>query len=156
VYQRLSSAFRSAAISAMQLAFRNSDKLEEAVHDLRAAISFLRKDQAVHHVGLIGHGFGGAAVINAAVMESDVEVLVTLCSDCANLAALSSLYQPLLLIHGKQDVVGPEPRSMYAHIPGPKELLLVADGHDLSGCEEEIFERTFCWISSVLRSSRRC
>jgi alpha/beta superfamily hydrolase len=122
-YQRLAAAFRDASIATIQLSFRTSDKVEEAVHDLRAAIAFLRMDQAVHHVALIGQGVGAAAAINTAVMESDVEAVITLCTENTSTAATSGLHKPLLQIH------------------------------DLSGGEAELFERCFSWITSTLSSA---
>jgi alpha/beta superfamily hydrolase len=156
LYQRLATAFQEASISALQLVFRKAEKLEEAVHDIRAAISFLHNDEAVDHIGLVGHSFGGAAVINAAVMENDVEVLVTLCSESTGVAAVSGLTKPLLLIHGKQDTVVPDvnSRSIYQRTIGPKQIFLVEADHDLNNNENEVFERTFSWITSNLSSAR--
>ena len=76
-YVRLAEAFRDQGVSSLRLDYRQPNDMRECVLDLVAGIAFL-KDAEYDPVVVVGHSFGGAVVIAAAVASDHVKGVVSL------------------------------------------------------------------------------
>src|SRR5688500_11226186 len=85
LYPDLADDLSLACIAALRLDFRVHSfpgDLDEAVHDVRVGIRFL-EIEGHERVGLLGHSFGGAVVIESAVLELGVIAVATLATQTA-------------------------------------------------------------------------
>jgi alpha/beta superfamily hydrolase len=101
--------------------------VEEAVYDVLAGVSFLTGENA-GRIGLVGHSFGGAVVISAAALSTEVSAVVTMSTQTAGTALAPRVApRPLLLIHGEQDRrLSPDCSRYVYHMAGePKELIIL-------------------------------
>jgi len=158
LYSRLAEAFRSQGISSLRLDYRQPNVLPECVLDLLAGIAFF-KETGYQAVVLVGHSFGGAAVIAAGVTSSHVRGVVSLSPQTygANMAGLLSP-RPLLVVHGKSDTRLPYSCAVeiYGWAREPKQLVLY-DGaeHRLEECRDELGGLLAEWIPATLEGIAR-
>ncbi|MDQ3872372.1 MAG: dienelactone hydrolase family protein, partial [Thermoproteota archaeon] len=113
-------------------------------------------------VGLVGHSFGGAVVIQAAALASDVvSTVVTIATQSYGATdAMAKLRNSrrisLLLIHGTDDNVLPvycsEQIYQLAHEPKRLEVYRGA-GHSLDEVSEEVYRLVNGWMVQHLKSS---
>ncbi len=68
LYPRLCLELMPKGISALRVAFRHPTVLDESIYDVLAGLEFL-KGKGITTAGLVGHSFGGAVVIKAAVLS---------------------------------------------------------------------------------------
>lgn len=153
LYGKLCESLKRAGVAGMRVRFRDPQELEEAVHDVRAAIRFLMDEQQIKSIGLIGHSFGGAVVITAAAVEPVVDAVVTLSSQSYETEDIVDVDAPVLLIHGTEDNVLPAEcsRDIFRRAQEPKELLLVKGDHVLSQFAHDVFDRVYDWCLGNLR-----
>ncbi len=128
--------------------------VDEGVHDVRVAVAWLA-EQGVEHVGLLGHSFGGAVVIEAAAQEPQhVVSIATLATQTAGAQRVDELApRPLLLIHGLDDVrLSPDcSRLLYSLAGEPKELVLLEGAtHSLRQRQPEVRALLVEWFARTL------
>lgn len=150
LYPRLSEDLRRRGVGALRVRFRNPVNLDEARFDLRAGIAFIEQ-HGVERLGLVGHSFGGAVALQAAVVEPAAKTVVTISTQgygadaAAHLAADCSL----LAIHGEADDVLDSALSEWVHSIAhePKRLFLIPGGsHVLDESAERVYHEVSKWL----------
>ncbi|MNK58833.1 Alpha/beta hydrolase family protein [compost metagenome] len=157
LYPWLGTALPTEGIALCRVRFRHPTVLEEAVLDVLAAIAFLEAE-GVTQVGLVGHSFGGAVVIQAAALAPQVRTVVTLATQGYGADPASELGPrcSLLLLHGTADRVLSPVCSQHAFEGArePKEIALYEGaGHGLDEAAEAVRLRVHDWL--VARLSER-
>jgi hypothetical protein len=127
--------------------------LPEGVFDVQAGLAFLR-GEGIARIGLVGHSFGGAVVIAAAVEAADVVSVATLATQTAGAQRVAELApRPLLLIHGLDDIrLSPDcSRLLYQRAREPKRLeLLPGARHSLRQSREQVRRLLLEWFAVTL------
>lgn len=153
VYHKLGDAFSDKGIGVMRVACRHPGQLSPCVFDVIAAIQLAVGNGARNFV-LVGHSFGGAVVIQAAIaMPQFVKGVVTLATQSAGCEGAKGLQgRPLLLIHGGKDQILPLSSSkMVQEFAGGGELVVLPNsGHLLQEDEEELYHRLLEWIGRIM------
>ncbi len=72
LYPRLCGSLVRIGIDGLRVRYRHPTDLLESVFDMLAGVAFLQEEHRTKAVGLVGHSFGGAVVIQAAVAASDI------------------------------------------------------------------------------------
>ncbi|MCX5661979.1 MAG: alpha/beta hydrolase [Planctomycetota bacterium] len=95
-------------IPSLRVLFRDSRNLLESSLDVLIGAAYL-ESLGIARIGLVGHSFGGAAVIQAAAQQCRVSTVVTLASQSSGAEAASDLGpdRSLLLLHGLGDEILP-------------------------------------------------
>jgi len=103
---------------------------------------------------VMGHSFGGAVAIRAAVvMPVSVVGVVTFATQSAGCEVAGALNgRPLLLFHGDRDeLLDPESSHMVQAIAGAGEVVMLpGDGHLLAKSDDVIIERLNQWLPEAL------
>jgi len=156
IYATLAGDLLADGVSSLRLDFRLDvapGDVEEGTHDVLAGVAFLRQ-QGSGLVGLVGHSYGGAVVINAAALSRDVDAVVTLSTQTAGTALAPRIApRPLLLVHGELDRRLPPACSRYVYeLAGePKELVILKGAkHSLRQRREELRELLREWLIARL------
>jgi len=142
LYLRLCRELVPKGLRSLRIEYRHSTDLTESVFDALIGLEYL-KGEGIKSVGLVGHSFGGAVVIKAAVVSPIIRTVVCLATQSYGADVVSNLRpgQSIFLIHGTSDTVLP-PRastSIYEMAHEPKKLLLYTGaGHVLNEAAEEI------------------
>ncbi len=127
--------------------------VEEAVADVQAGIAFL-VGEGVRRIALVGHSFGGAVVIDAAIDEPLVVGVATMATQTAGAQRVGLLApRPILLVHGLEDIrLLPEcSRLLYARAGEPKRLVLLEGAtHSLRQAGEEVRQLLSDWLFDTL------
>jgi pimeloyl-ACP methyl ester carboxylesterase len=155
LYPKLCQAIALHNISSLRIQFRHSSDLVESALDILAGIAFLERFR-VSEIALVGHAFGGAAVLQAAAAAPEViRTVVTLATQTHGAEVAAHLDETsLLLIHGTNDEIHPVYSSTYIHdiAGGQKELLLFdGAGHVLDEAAGDVFEVVYKWLVEKLR-----
>jgi pimeloyl-ACP methyl ester carboxylesterase len=125
------------------------------VHDLLATAELAARHGAKRFV-TVGHSFGGAVAIRAAIaLGGDCAGVVTLSTQsagCENAAGLGAT--PLLLLHGDNDeLLPPETSFMVQALAGTGEVVILpGTGHLLTEAADELRDRLGTWIPERLAS----
>jgi dienelactone hydrolase len=119
------------------------------------------EQQGIESVGLVGHSFGGAVVIQAATTttaaSSDtVRTVVTLSTQSYGAEGISGLKQgsSILLIHGTDDKVLPPYCSSYVYnlANDPKEIIFYRGAtHGLDEAAEQVHQMVHHWLVKHLK-----
>ncbi len=153
LYARLGEELAAAGIKVLRVRFREPTHLAESIHDVLAGVALLRA-HGVERVGLVGHSFGGAAVIAAGVASPVVATVVCLATQSYGAECVAQLGpRPLLLVHGTADEVLPpvSTTTVAANAGEPKEVVyLDGAGHVLDEAAEEVHRRTKRWLEQHL------
>lgn len=154
LYPKLCVELKNLGIGGLRLQYRNSHNLGEAVHDILAGIAFL-ENKGVKKIALIGHSFGGAAVIEAGANARTVKTVVALASQAYGADSAGELgpHCSLLLLHGTNDKVLPESNSdwIYSNSKEPKQLIkFVGAGHCLEEVADQTYHTLLRWIIDKL------
>lgn len=154
LYPRLGGELMREGISALRVRFRRSTELTEATHDVLAGLLLLG-ERGVTRVGLVGHSFGGAVVVAAAVASPLVMTVVTLATQSYGTEGAAKLSpRSLLLLHGTDDEILPPTSSWttFRMARQPKELkLLEGARHCLDEMAEEVHGMVHDWLVQHLR-----
>lgn len=157
LYPRLCSSLARTGIEGLRVRYRHPTDLSESVFDTLAGIAFLKDKHRKKAIGLVGHSFGGAVIIQAAVAAPDiVSTIVTLATQSYGAAeSISKLNQGLssLLIHGTHDKVLPVycSQQVYQQAHEPKKIILYKGAsHGLEEVSEEVYELVFGWLANNL------
>ena len=159
LYPRLCGSLVRIGIDGLRVRYRHPTDLLESVFDTLAGVAFLKEEHRTKAVGLVGHSFGGAVVIQAAAQASDIVcTLVTLATQSYGAAhAISKLKQgtSALMIHGSDDKVLPAycSEEVYQKAHDPKQIVLCQGaGHGLDEVSEEVYELVYGWLVNNLLS----
>jgi pimeloyl-ACP methyl ester carboxylesterase len=136
-------------IATMRVGYRKPNDLSGCVHDVAAAADLASRSGARGFV-VIGHSFGGAVAIQAAiVLGAHCRGVVTLATQSAGCEHASELGDtPLLLLHGTDDEILPaETSTVVQMLAGHGEVVLLPGaGHLLTQAATELRERLSVWI----------
>jgi len=159
LYPILSQKLIKKQINSLRVRFRYPTDLYESVLDVIEGIHFLEK-QGIESVGLVGHSFGGAVVIQAAAADvassSDlVCTVVTLSTQSYGTEGVSRLNKgsSILLIHGTDDKVLPPycSSNVYNLANDPKEIIFYKGAtHGLDEVAEEVHQKVHDWLVKYL------
>lgn len=154
LYPHLGSELPADGIALLRVRFRHPTVLEEAILDVLAAIAFL-ETEGVTQVGLVGHSFGGAVVIQAAAAAPQVRTVVTLATQGYGTDPASELGPrcSLLLLHGTADrVLTPAcSQQTFALAREPKQIALYEGaGHGLDEAADAVHRRVHDWLVAAL------
>ena len=156
LYPELSGDLGGRGIGALRVDFRIHQfpgDVEQAVHDVRVGIAFLA-ERGAQRVGLLGHSFGGAVMIEAGVGEPVVTSVATLATQTAGAQRAGELAPvPLLLVHGLDDIrLSPDCSRMLYELAGePKRLeLLEGARHSLRQRREDVRRLLLDWFTETL------
>lgn len=152
LYPRLAEDLSAHGTGSLRVRFRDPRSLAEAVADVRGAVAHLT-DAGVERVALVGHSFGGAVVVRAALEEPSVAAVVTLATQSAGTDGVGGLGRPLLVIHGDDDeVLSPRASHDVARRAGDvAELyLLEGAGHDLVEYQDRVRHLVGTWLATRL------
>ena len=159
LYPRLCCSLAKIGIDGLHVRYRHPTDLFESVFDTLAGVAFLKEERRTKAIGLVGHSFGGAVVIQAAVQASDiVSTIVTLATQSYGAAhEVSRLKQgtSALMIHGSDDKVLPVycSEQVYQKAHEPKQIVICKGaGHGLDEVSEEVYELVYGWLVNNLLS----
>lgn len=159
LYPRLCCSLARIGIDGLRVRYRHPTDLLESVFDTLTGIAFLRDEHRIKAIGLVGHSFGGAVVIQAAVQASDiVSTLVTLATQSYGAAHVISKLKhgtSALMIHGSDDKVLPAycSEEVYQKAHDPKQIVLCQGAsHGLDEVSEEVYELVYDWLVNSLLS----
>ena len=155
LYPRLADRLQQDGIGSLRIRFRNPTDLEEAVHDVSTGLDYLLQE-GVERIGLVGHSFGGAVVIEAAATTPHSRAVVTLATQSYGTDRVGELNSDcaLLLIHGTRDSVLTPANSQYVHrlAHEPKRLQLYRGAaHGLDEAAEEVEGLVHAWLVTHLK-----
>jgi len=151
LYHDLGRALAERGVGTIRVGYRQPNRLEACTLDLGAAADVANRAGARRFV-VMGHSFGGAAAVNAAValrrVVRGVITLATQSAGCETAAALGEI--PLLLLHGDRDELLPvEASHAVRTLAGHGEVVVLPGaGHLLLGVEEELRRRLLEWIAA--------
>jgi pimeloyl-ACP methyl ester carboxylesterase len=149
LYHDLGTCFAGDGIGTIRVGYRQPNDVRACVHDLLATAELAARHGANRFV-TVGHSFGGAVAIRAAIaLRTDCVGVVTLSTQsagCENAAGIGAT--PLLLIHGDRDeLLPPQTSLMVQSLAGTGEVeILPGAGHLLTEAGDELRERLGTWI----------
>ena len=155
VYHELGVAFAEQGIGTIRVGYRIANDLPECILDVAAACDLAARAGAVRFV-TVGHSFGGAVAIGAAIsLPTHVAGVVTLATQSAGCEQAEKLWpRPLLLLHGDRDEILPVMCSeVVSQLAGGGELVVLPGaGHLLNqgGADRVVREKLLEWIPQVL------
>lgn len=154
LYPRLSGELRDDGLAALRVRYRRANDLPECVLDVLAGIAFL-ESEGVRRIGLVGHSFGGAVVIQAAAQSELVKACVPMSTQTYGVEPARELGPrcSLLLVHGESDEVLPPRCSQYVYMIAsePKKLVLHPEArHGLDEWSEELPGILRAWLRREL------
>jgi len=156
IYPSLAENLYGKGVAALLLDYRIHSfpgNLEEAIYDVLFGVHHLLK-MGIDNIGLVGHSFGGAVAIEAAVREPMISGLISLASQTAGALNVKQVSpRPILFVHGLNDIRLPPDCSRYLHsiAEEPKELVLLEGAtHSLRQCREELLILLFEWFEKNL------
>lgn len=153
LYPRLCRELVEHKIGGLRIKYRNATDLTEAVLDVLAGIAYL-ESLGVKNIGLVGHSFGGAVVIQAGARSDAVRTVVTLATQSYGAEVAAELEEKsLLLVHGDRDEILPPACSTLIHkiAPGPKKFAIVkGSSHSLKEHADEVYGLVLEWLLKTL------
>jgi pimeloyl-ACP methyl ester carboxylesterase len=154
LYPKLAAKLASEGISALRVQFRFPTLMEESVQDVLAGAKFLHSE-GVEVLGLVGHSFGGAVVIQAGIALDWVKTVVTLAAQSfgAGTADKLAAHASILLIHGADDETLSPTNSqiIFDKAQGHKKLeILAGNRHGLDESSDGVFETIHAWLTGEL------
>jgi pimeloyl-ACP methyl ester carboxylesterase len=153
IYHHLGEAFARDDIATIRVGYRRPNHLPHCVHDFAAAADLAVQGGATAVV-TVGHSFGGAVAIQAAIafgaLARGVVTLSTQSAGCEDAAQLGET--PLLLCHGDRDEILPAQTSEVVRLlAGHGDLVIFPGaGHLLEEARDELRELLGQWIPERL------
>jgi len=155
IFKTLSTTLVKDGISSLRLDYRLPGDFDQCVHDVLVGVNFLTQS-GVDNIALVGHSFGGAVVIMAATISTEVKAVVGLSSQTYGAHRVSKLSpKPLLLIHGDRDRNLPARSSwhIFGDAKEPKEIVIYkGSGHFLRECHQELHDLLRSWLIDKLKA----
>jgi hypothetical protein len=152
-YHHLGERWSERGVRTLRVGYREPNNLDLCAHDLACGVEMAR-DAGAERVVVMGHSFGGAVAIRAAVvMPASVVGVVTFSTQSAGCEVAGALGgRPLLLFHGDRDELLPSEASyMVQAIAGSGDVVIIpGDGHLLGKSDELLAERLDEWLPDVL------
>jgi len=149
LYHDLGVVLAQVGIGTIRVGYRRPNDLDACIVDTVAAAELAGRAGANRFV-TVGHSFGGAVAVNAAItLDSHAAGVVTLATQSAGCERADLLADtPLLLVHGDQDEILPASSSrMVRMIAGSGELVILPGvGHLFTQADRELRERLVRWI----------
>lgn len=156
LYDRLTAELPEEGVTALRVRFRRPGDLAVATVDVLTGVAELAR-RGVARVALVGHSFGGAVVVRAAVRDERVRAVCTLSAQSYGTEEAADLApRPLLAVHGTRDPVLPAACSVdIARRTGPTARLeLVAGaGHTFDAEADEVHDLVSAWLLAQLGSA---
>ena len=153
LYHRLGEALAAQGVPTIRVSYRRPNDLEACTLDVAACVQLL-VGTGTERVVVMGHSFGGAVVVRAAVaLPEHVVGVVTFATQSAGCEVAAGLQgRPFLLFHGDRDEILPmEASELVLAMAGSGDLVrLSGDGHLLSHSEDIMWERLWEWLPGVL------
>ncbi|MDY7104955.1 MAG: hypothetical protein S0880_27525 [Actinomycetota bacterium] len=148
LYQDLGAMLAARGIGTLRVGYRRPNDLEACTFDLLFAAAMARDEGARRYVTM-GHSFGGAVAVRAAVGLGDrlagVVTLATQAGGCEPGEELEGT--PMLLFHGERDAILPPQASvMVQYLTGGEVVLLPDADHLLVEAAAPIRERLATWL----------
>jgi pimeloyl-ACP methyl ester carboxylesterase len=153
IYHDLGEQFARDEIATIRVGYRRPNHLPHCVHDLAAAAD-LAVQGGAKAIVTVGHSFGGAVAIQAAIafgsLARGVVTLATQSAGCEDAAQLGAI--PLLLCHGDRDEILPAQASEVVRLlAGHGDLVIFPGaGHLLEEARDELRELLGQWIPERL------
>ena len=157
IYRQVADDLVASGITSLRLDYRNPGYIPDCVRDVLAGVEYL-EGCGQRRVGLVGHSFGGAVVIQAGILSPAVKTVVGLSSQTYGASEVARLApKPLLLVHGERDRNLPADcsRHIYARAGEPKKLIIYPNnGHFLRECHDELRKLLRGWLVEKLGEDR--
>ncbi len=149
LYHDLGVVFAQIGIGTIRIGYRRPNDLDACLVDTIATAELAARSGASRFV-TVGHSFGGAVAINAAItLSSHAAGVVTLATQSAGCERADLLGDtPLLLLHGDRDeILPPSSSQMVRMIAGTGELVIMPGaGHLFTQVDRELRDRLVRWI----------
>jgi pimeloyl-ACP methyl ester carboxylesterase len=148
LYHDLGVGFGEQGIGLVRVGYRKPNDLGACVHDL-VAVAELAARRGARRFVTMGHSFGGAVALRAAITLGDeaagVVTLATQSAGCEEAERLSGT--PVLLFHGERDEILPPQASELVQMLTGGELVVFPDtGHLFTEVGDELRKRLGGWI----------
>lgn len=149
LYLHLGTELARLGVATICVDYRRPGDLDLSLLDVAATADWAMRDGARRFV-CVGHSFGGAVAVQAAVTLrgfcAGVATLATQSAGCEMAALLEDV--PLLLVHGERDeVLSPNDSAMVRSIAGRGDLRLFPNaGHQLNEVQREVRSLLLDWI----------
>jgi pimeloyl-ACP methyl ester carboxylesterase len=150
LFQDLGASLTSRGIGSIRMSYRRPNDLDACVHDMLACADLAGRKGASRFITM-GHSFGGAVAINAAIALprhcAGVVTLATQSAGCEDAARLGST--PLLLFHGDRDeLLPPMVSEMVDELAGGHGELIVLEGtgHLMTEASATLREHLAQWV----------
>jgi fermentation-respiration switch protein FrsA (DUF1100 family) len=158
LYPKLALRLSSEGTATLRVQLRYPTDLDESVQDVLAGVKFL-ETKGVDRLGLVGHSFGGAVVIQAGTKMNSVRTVVTLSTQAfgANVVPDLASHASILLIHGAKDQTLPPKNSrlVYSLAQGHKKIVILkGNSHALDESSDEVFSAVHRWLTRELSRNR--
>lgn len=155
LWHRVGVALAERGIGTVRFRYRNPQDPSQCILEAAAVLELAAREGARRAVTL-GHSFGGAVAIRAAVgLPGLVVGVATYATQSGGCEAASRMgRRPLVLFHGDKDRTVPLPSSaLVAGFHGRGDVVVLPGaGHDLIEVADDLLDRTLAWVPSVLRS----
>lgn len=135
-------------IGLVRIGYRKPNDLGACVHDL-VAVAELAARRGARRFVTMGHSFGGAVAIRAAIVLGDdvagVVALATQSAGCEEAERLAGT--PVLLFHGSNDeILPPQASELVRMLTGGELVVYPGTGHLFSDVGHDLRERLGAWI----------
>jgi uncharacterized protein len=148
LYHDLGVRFGEQGIGLVRIGYRKPNDLGACVHDL-VAVAELAARRGTRRFVTMGHSFGGAVAIRAAiVLGDDAAGVVTLATQSAGCEEAERLAEtPVLLFHGtKDEILPPQASELVQMLTGGELVVFPGTGHLFTDVGDELRERLGSWI----------
>ena len=155
LYQDLGVRLAESGVGTIRVGYRAPNDIEKCVHDLVAAADLATRSGAQRFITM-GHSFGGAPALQAAViLQEHCAGVITLATQSAGCEPAEDLATrvPVILIHGDKDEILPlQASELVRMVVGGGELVPLAGvGHLLAEARDELRARLSDWIPEKFR-----
>lgn len=148
LYHDMGVRFADRGIGLVRVGYRRPNDLDACVHDL-VAVAELGARRGAKRFVTMGHSFGGAVAIRAAVvLGEDAVGVVTLATQSAGCEEAERLgATPVLLFHGDNDeLLPPQASELVQMLTGGELVVFPNTGHLLTQVADELRDRLGSWI----------
>jgi alpha-beta hydrolase superfamily lysophospholipase len=148
LYHDLGVRFAEQGIGLVRVGYRKPNDLGACVHDL-VAVAELGARRGSKRFVTMGHSFGGAVAIRAAiVLGHDAIGVVTLATQSAGCEEAERLAStPVLLLHGERDeLLPPQASELVQMLTGGELVVFPGTGHLLTEVADDLCDRLGRWI----------
>lgn len=148
LYHDLGVRFAAQGIGLVRVGYRRPNDLGACVHDL-VAVAELAARRGGRRFVTMGHSFGGAVAVRAAIiLGADAAGVVTLATQTAGCEEAERLAgTPVILVHGERDeLLPPQASELLQMLTGGELVVFPGAGHLLAEVGDELRTRLGAWI----------